>query len=273
MDKTYCIVVIIYMPSDDVKERLFVDNCHNMIVVDNTPHSQMSNIVFKENIDYISLGENKGIATAQNIAIKRAKELGYKYVIFFDQDSEYDSSYVSSIIGEYEKIQKHDCKIATLGPLVVNKTTNKAYKNEITSKSSFNTVDTIISSGSIVEIAKIDIIGGLEDRLFIDLVDHEWCWRAKSYGYNCYQTSSIILNHKVGNESLSIFGFPIIISSPFRYYYKYRNFLWMLERPYVPIKWKIKEAIRKIIEIIIVPLSTRNLSIYRFMFKGIKDGI
>lgn len=81
------------------------------------------------------------------------------------------------------------------------------------------------------------------------------------------------MNHKVGNCNKTLLGFPIIVSSPVRYYYKYRNFLWMLKRSYVPIKWKVKEITRKAIEFACVPIIAKNTSIYKHSLIGIKDGI
>lgn len=272
------IVVVLYNPTKeqilhiDKIRRVEDDNYRfNIIVVDNS--TTINSPTLQQNLFYISNGENKGIAYAQNVGIRQAKELKCDYVIFFDQDSEFSSDFIKNMILEYKRIKLHNNKIATLGPIIIDKHTELAYKNNIGADQSFSQVDTIISSGSVVEISSFDIIGEMEDKLFIDLVDHEWCWRAKSLGYACYQTSAVTINHKVGNCSKSLFGFPIIISSPIRYYYKYRNFLWLLKRPYVPLKWKIKETIRKSIELICVPIMAKNGQIYQYSFKGIKEGI
>lgn len=273
LNPTFCSITILYNPSEEVIQRLCVESHYCKIIVDNTPDNYISSFAISKGIKYIWLNENRGIATAQNIAINWAKELGYEYVIFFDQDSEYNDGFIEKMFNEYQRIKQRDEKIATLGPVIVDKSTNELYKNAITPKDDYKSVETIISSGSIVETANFDIIGGLDDKLFIDLVDHEWCWRAKSFGYKCYQTSRVSLNHKVGNCNKTVLGFPIIISAPFRYYYKYRNYLWMLSRSYVPLNWKIKGFIRRLIEFIIVPYAMKNASIYEYMFKGIKDGI
>lgn len=272
MDAKICLIVILYNPSEEIIHRLCRYNAE-MIIVDNTPEV---NITYSDRLNakfrYISLADNRGIACAQNVAIQKAKELGFDYVIFFDQDSEYDIAFVEKMIEEYKEIKRQDPFIATLGPAVVDKDTNLLYKSESSSDKLFSKVETVISSGSVVETAVFDVVGGLEERLFIDLVDHEWCWRAKSFGYNCYQTSRVVLPHKVGNCSKTFFGYPIILSSPIRYYYKYRNFIWMLSRRYVPLRWKINGLIRKIVELFCVPVLAKDFRICRYMLKGIKDG-
>lgn len=278
MDTPVAIVIVLYNPSLDQIQRInsFADaktlNCSlKLIIVDNS--YKINYIEDSSNIYYISNRENKGIAYAQNMGINKAKQLGCRFICFFDQDSEYSIDYVERIVNEYNEIKQNDKFIACLGPTIVDAATNNKNNTAGLFDKSYSKVDTIISSGSIVEVDTVDIIGTMEDDLFIDLVDHEWCWRAKSFGYNCYQTSSVTLKHKVGICNGSICGFPIIISAPFRYYYKYRNFILMLRRSYVPFKWKAKNIIRKAVEFICIPIITKDTSIYKYMFNGIKDGL
>jgi rhamnosyltransferase len=271
------IVVVLYNPTEEQILHIYKNpqqsNNYNfhLIVIDNS--STINITKPQKNLYYISNGKNRGIAYAQNIGIRKAKELKCDYVIFFDQDSEFSDDFIKKMLYEYKQIKRCNDFIATLGPVIIDKNTKIEYKNKIGTNQSYSKVDTIISSGSMIEVSNFDAIGGMEEKLFIDLVDHEWCWRAKSLGYVCYQTSSISMEHKVGSCSKALFGFPIIISSPTRYYYKYRNFLWMLKRSYVPIKWKVKELIRKVVEFICVPIMAKNITIYRYLCKGIKDGI
>lgn len=278
MTTNIAIIIVLYNPTKDQishldKVKLIGSDDYNFhyIIVDNSEYINIS--THPNNLYYIPNGGNKGIAYAQNIGIKKAKDLKCEYVIFFDQDSEFSADFINQMISEYKQIKRSDNFIATLGPLIIDKNTKTAYKNSVDNNHSFSKVDTVISSGSIMEISSFDTIGGMDEKLFIDLVDHEWCWRAKSLGYACYQTSIVSIDHKVGNCNKTLFGFPIIISAPIRYYYKYRNFIWILKRPYVPTRWKIKEFIRKSIEFVCVPIMARNRTIYRHSFNGIKDGI
>ena len=59
-----------------------------IILVDNGSNNFISEkISIADNVIVISLRENQGIATAQNVGIKKIIDLGLKYVVFFDQDS------------------------------------------------------------------------------------------------------------------------------------------------------------------------------------------
>lgn len=275
---TVGVVVVLYNPKESqlmqlnsILEQQTTSVELQLILVDNS--TNVNSVADSSRLSYISNGGNRGIAYAQNVGIKRAKELGCRLICFFDQDSEYGVGYIERMVVEYDKIKAKNPSIATLGPLVVDKETNEVYKTKIDGGDSYSPVDTIISSGSLVEVSTFDVVGDMEEQLFIDLVDHEWCWRAQHFGYTCYQTTQVVLNHKVGNYNRTILGFPVIISAPARYYYKFRNFIWLFKRSYVPSNWKIKGLIRKIAELVCVPFIAGDISIWRYIFSGIKDGL
>ena len=111
--------------------------------------------------------------------------------------------------------------------------------------------------------------------LFIDYVDFEHCWRANSKGYVCGITQNVTLPHKVGNNELHFpHGYRVIISAPFRYYYQYRNWLWLCRRNYVPKQWKINTCIKFMLRIVYFPFAVNDWKlIEKYMFKGINDGL
>ena len=223
---------------------------------------------------YIPLRENKGIATAQNIGIRNAKEKGYKYIVFSDQDSVIQYDFLLSLLNEYHKIKEIDKTLGVLGPMIVDEKSDLVYKNHLEMSSRFGKVSHIISSGSIVETSIFETVGYFEDDLFIDLVDYEWCWRLRQYNRNVYMTRNVSLNHSIGNNYFKWLGIYFNISSPIRYYYQYRNSIWMLGRPYVPRSWKWKTIIRRVSEIFLLPFfSSQKCAVIKYIFRGIWDGL
>ena len=224
---------------------------------------------------YIVNHANLGIATAQNIGIYKAKELGCSHILFFDQDSHISSNYVECMLVEYARLKGIYSNLAVLGPTVINMSKNQQYKvPRVSVKYDARILPSVISSGSVMEIETLEKIGGMEDKLFIDYVDNEWGWRAKREGYICCATLKVKLQHKIGQKDCRFCGIPILISAPIRYYYQYRNFLWLLRRPYVPWGWKIKTVIRRVAEIVLVPcFSTQKVMTIKNIFRGIKDGL
>lgn len=270
------IVIILYNPPDEVIQKWVNFTCQNqdvnIIFVDNSIKSNWCSTQI--NCVYIPLKENKGIATAQNEGIKQAIRDGADYIVFFDQDSDVDADFCSSLLCEYKRIKQVEPKLAILGPTVVNKDTGIDYKsNGQDTNNGYSIVGALISSGTLVEVNALRNVGMMEDDLFIDAVDFEWCWRASSKGYVCARTPHVKLPHKVGQNSRTILGMPFIVSAPFRYYYQYRNWLLLIRRSYVPDKWKIKTSVRKMIELFVIPFLAENrIQTILNMWRGIIHG-
>lgn len=270
------VIIVIYDPSHKLDFSSFcnVERGIDILLIDNTPDYSHS-YSFPENVHYFPLYENKGIAYAQNIGIKWADKNYFEYIFFFDQDSRITPEFIDKMLSEYKRITKIGYKLSVLGPLHINQNTNVIYKVGYGSFTADQMeVPAVISSGSLMKVDTLQIIGYMEDMLFIDYVDFEWCWRAGRKGYNCMITNHVRLPHRVGEKDYNVLSFPIILSSPERYYYQYRNYLLLLKRPYVPLIWKLKQMIKKTFFLVYIPLvSDTPLLIWKNMFKGIKDGI
>ncbi len=266
------LICVLYNPTQEcINKWLSFNQCMpNCIFIDNS--DQKNNYYGLQN--YISLQSNLGIAKAQNRGIEKAKELGYKYVCFFDQDSNIPSDLVVSLFNEYRLLKLSGIKIGGLGPSLREINTGKLYKGFETHSDNPKEVSCLISSGTLTDMSVIDDVGFFSDELFIDLVDHEWCWRAKSKGYKLFISSKNILQHQVGRKTINFLGYPILISAPFRYYYQYRNTLWLIKCDYVPNIWKYKVLVRRFIEFFIIPFYTGDFSLtIKNIFKGIIAGL
>jgi rhamnosyltransferase len=278
------LITVFYNPNEkQISNTIKICEYNNCIIIDNTPCQEnrtLKNIFQKKEsqtqIIYIPLRINKGIACAYNIGIGEAKKQGAKYVLFLDQDSVITHDFAALLLGEYKKLCLQNTNIAALGPSLINEYTGKLYKTEDYKSNvvGFSTTSTLISSGMLVEIQTLDNVGGMDESLFIDYVDFEWCWRANLKGYICYRTKNVTMNHKVGLGDKSIFKYTILTATPNRYYYQYRNLLKLCRRNYVPIKWKLKESLKMIFFLIYIPLvSKQTRFIWKSMIQGIKDGI
>ena len=245
----------------------------NVILVDNSPQPSFSNTRFNANVRYYALNNNTGIAYAQNVGILNARQLNAEYIVFFDQDSLIENSLIHSLHQDYLKIKSYDCYIGALGPLVYDKDNGVNYDARLrNNESQFMVVDRIISSGMFLETNTIDAVGMMKSDLFIDYIDSEFCWRLNNNGYHCYIDKNVSMAHKIGICQKRIGKFKVIISSPIRYYYQYRNFIYLCGYEYVPKSWKIKNFIRKLFELFYVPLVVGKISIFKYMIKGIFAG-
>jgi rhamnosyltransferase len=105
--------------------------------------------------------------------------------------------------------------------------------------------DFLISSGSLLPVDAYRRVGPFDESLFVDNVDLEWCMRARAAGFSLYGVAAAHLEHQLGEARLRVGDkVRLVVHSPERLYYMTRNRLLLYRRPYMPLKWKIKDSLR-----------------------------
>ncbi len=229
---------------------------------------------------YICNHQNLGIAEAQNIALQKIiDENRHSHVILFDQDSRVEIDYPEKMVEIYEQIKKDQPHLALLGPTVVHKDSGDTYQSVIHKdqylSQHFILRRDVIASGACISLSCLKYVGTNDSELFIDYVDFEWCWRAKRKGLVNGITDEINIYHQVGQKELKFpGGYRVILSSPFRYFYQYRNYIWLCRRNYVPLQWKIANGIKLTARFFYFPLFVKGgKECWKFMKHGISEGI
>jgi rhamnosyltransferase len=200
-----------------------------IIIIDNTPNKDKNLEKIKNaNIEIIYLENNLGIAKAQNIGIKKALEYGYDYVMLSDQDTIYPNNYINNML----KVFNIYDNVAAVGPRYMdcNKNSSDGFISlkpiifkQIFPKNGKHEVMQLISSGKIINLKYLNDIGLMEEKLFIDWVDLEWCWRARKKGYKIIGNADVIIEHRLGNISKDIGYREVNLRNPIRHYYITRN--------------------------------------------------
>ena len=147
------------------------------------------------------------------------------WMITLDQDSILSEDYIE-IVYKYLKGKN----VAIYCPVIYDRNRDIIDKTSVTKKGntlySIVEVDKCITSGAIYNVNIWESLGGFNEKLFIDGVDFEYCFRAKKSGYKIYQISELKLNHSIGNGKVFKFGIMHVgvhNHSPFRKYYIARN--------------------------------------------------
>jgi rhamnosyltransferase len=257
------------------------EQCDFVVLIDNTPENQSNKLttsLFGNNVIYEDLQKNMGIAYAQNYGFFKAIELGCDIFFTFDQDSSIESDYVSKLVNEYIKSSAKIANIAALGPLIINERNNKQYDREIKLGreviSGTYQVDSIISSGALIPLNALAYIGLNKAEWFIDLIDIEWSYRARYLGWNILSTKNVTMHHNLGQQDINVLGMRSFAKcSPFRLYYVYRNWLLSNKEISFPLKYKIKKFFVMPCKFIIYTFSDNGLSRFKYMMKGIVDGL
>lgn len=286
-------IIVLYNPDFFILNRLLVsviDQVNHIIVVDNTPNSNLEIInvhlaAFLHKITYKSLTTNQGIAIAQNEGISFAKENSFTHVLLLDQDSELPRGMVSGLLIAEKQLLNKNIKVAAVGPSFIDEKTNeiapainvkfmKVDRVEIDSNKSEIQSDYIIASGSLIRIEVLDIVGLMDERLFIDWVDIEWGERCSKFGYGTYIIPSVQMKHSIGDDFVKFLGRNINIHSDFRNYYIVRN------ATYLMLSNKLKYESR-LLFVFKIPcyilffsiLSKRKLYSLKLLLIAVKDGI
>jgi len=85
----------------------------------------------------------------------------------------------------------------------------------------------------------------MNEGLFIDYVDVEWCLRAVSRGYELYGSGTASMFQHLGERSLRVWYLRWrneTLYSPLRIYYRVRNHITLCRLCYIPLSWKFRAS-------------------------------
>lgn len=163
--------------------------------------------------------KNLGVAHALNQAMSEGEKLGAEWVLTLDQDSVVTEGFV-------EKLMAHSRteRVGIICPRVTDRNSKDATEKGV---NGWNYVLTCITSGSLTNVEIWRKIGGFNDRLFIDCVDHEYCARLVQAGYAIIQDNGVELLHEIGKlqyrSFLGLGPYLVLNHSAMRRYYLFRN--------------------------------------------------
>ncbi|BFT29437.1 rhamnosyltransferase [Alteromonas sp. D210916BOD_24] len=211
---------------------VFVDNSH-------TPLDQ----ALTGNATYFHYKENVGIAEAQNIGLRWLFSRGVEFAFLLDQDSQFTPDVANALLNQFKALAK-DQPIAAIGPSIFCQFTQRINQG-VVQRGQYHSDDVklvsqIIASGMLISHQSFAMVGEKESALFIDGVDHEWCWRARKKGLNVYQSLSACMPHRQGDGRVRVWGVTFKQGSPIRLFYQFRNLLVLARRGYVPLYWKFR---------------------------------
>ncbi|MFW2382256.1 MAG: hypothetical protein ACN4GZ_10900 [Acidimicrobiales bacterium] len=137
---------------------------------------------------------NVGVSWALNLGVGEARDRGYQWVAYFDQDSwpHYRSAELAARLSQ-----------AAAGTAIVS----AQYVDRATGRSGYRDRRlhgyplAPISSGSAFRVAAWEAVGGFETRLPVDLVDTEYALRVQQAGYSIELETGLELDHSVGAKT------------------------------------------------------------------------
>jgi rhamnosyltransferase len=239
----------------------------------------------KNSICFIQNEKNLGIASALNTGIKYCFDIGFENVLLLDHDTLIEKSSIDALTSYLDKQRDLGQNIGVVGPVYHNSETGRRVigaKNKKWNLAKINLekqkdpidVDFIITSGSLLSRQSWDLVGKMDESLFIDLVDLDWCLRARSKNLVNVIVPGASIQHSIGNGRIKFWRWNLVRHSPERNYYYVRNAMRLVRRPYVPMGWKLFLITRALGTTVISPTAlNRKWQRLRLCLKGIKDGL
>jgi len=251
---TIAAVVPAYRPEPDRFRRMLsalAPQCGSIFVVDNGGAHALAREASRNHsmpIEILGDGKNLGVAAAQNLGIRHATHNGAKTILFMDQDSVAHPDMVEHLSSALEDLQSRGRRVAACGPRYHEPGSNHLSGFIRTGRFRLRAFlppegepsvacDFLISSGMLVPAETLKAVGDMEEGLFIDHVDTEWCFRAKRDGYGCHGVAAALMEHELGRTRKKIWigrWRHIPDQPPERLYYLARNSVRLSLRPYIP---------------------------------------
>ncbi len=227
--------VILYNPEDEVFQNIesYVNDVDQLIVVDNsTKHNEiLINKLKKEfdNIVYINNNGNLGIATALNIGCDKAIQNGANWILTMDQDSKFIN------FPHYKKCLESLEDTTNIAILSANTTWSDEKEVPNSFSCEYKETFSAITSANLLNLKLFEQVGRFEDKLFIDLVDYDYCIKAQINNLKVLYFKDVLVQHALGSVFLrkNLIYWKIrtkIEHNPQRVYYFARNFLYVAQK-------------------------------------------
>jgi len=230
-----CAITVTYHPDSNFPARLnlLLKQVAFTVIIDNNSSFEireiLQNLAQNNQLALVLNNANLGIATALNQGISWAQQHGYHWVLALDQDSLVEEFMVDRLIDTFEKLDNKD-KVVMVG------SNHRAVHNDQLHFRPQKNINcpwierkSVITSGTLICVDLFYHIGPFREEFFIDVVDHEFCLRARKKGYKVMLVLQPLLKHSMGNRQVYVFPFLPKVKittanySPFRKYYSVRN--------------------------------------------------
>lgn len=237
-------VVVTYFPDAGVADRLaaLLEQVPHVVIVDNgSDAASLGHITAFSDHDGVTLianAVNRGIATALNQGMTCLCDNGCDWVLTVDQDSLIANGFIAAQLATLGAdpapqgvamigAERRDDGARQVGhrwlrPKKVPPFFERVPCHEITGDG----VTLVITSGTLLSVAAYQHLGPFRDDFFIDLVDFEYCLRARGAGLRILVACGATLHHRVGEKtSQAVLGLGLSAThhAAVRRYYLFRN--------------------------------------------------
>jgi len=284
-------IVVTYRPDAAALEgvRALRGQVEHIVVADNGSGEESR--VFFEGLAgtgavVLRLGRNLGVGAAHNAGIARARSLGASHALLLDQDSVPAADMVFSLLQAEGRLLAQGTRVAAVGPVYHDQRVGKAWpfyrlsalgmKAQHCGGDEVIACDFLISSGSLIRLAVLGEVGGMNEGYFLEHVDTEWALRARARGHALFGVCRARMLHSLGDDAVEVplANRRVQLYQPYRGYYLYRNAALLWRQPFAPLPWKLNELKRLLLRFAFFSLLVPpRLARLRYMLLGLWHGL
>lgn len=278
--KKILVVVVLHHPEKDnlmalIKNCLSPQNVDVFVSDNGGVEETLKNEIERISVERVIYHDNKrnlGVAGGQNKGLSFAIEKNYDCAILFDQDTTIDNLFIVRLDEEFKKVRVKDPKVIAAGPSFIDpRFQGERASKKVVKENQYRNM--VISSGCIISVSELKDVGLMDELLFIDRVDTEWCYRAASKGYQIIQLSDVVMDHTIGQVKKLWWGYKLQYHHKIRYYYLARNSIILFERKYIPLTERVLLFLRNFFYMLKICFLKDSLEYFRLMIRGFGDGI
>lgn len=214
------------------------DKITKIFIIDNSSFNNENLIpeCIKSKTIYIPLFKNEGIAKALNIGCKEAKKNSFHWILTMDQDSFWKKEELNKFLLYFESTIIKDTNIASYAPnlndpiilstlaIVKRKLLGRKYVDKSIKRPKIEYPTSVMCSGNLINLSIWEKLLGFDEDLFIDEVDHDYCFKLIKAGYKILRNNDIYLNHHLGDKKRTFFP-RRLNHKGIRIYYIFRNMI------------------------------------------------
>lgn len=277
-------VIVCYSPNPEALHKLCMTLFAQgavVFLVDNTEEQFLDLESLIPGCRLTRLGFNSGIAHALNIGIQSALKEGADVIALFDQDSLIDANFLSALVAYLMRgvpsvvapMYYDDISHKELPSLTLSKYGVPSAMQRRTQQSTYP-VDIVISSGTVATREAYERAGLLDESLFIDFVDTEWCFRCRDKEIPINVVPEVVMLHRIGSRSIDTGIVNVFVHSPERCYYQLRNCLLLFGKIHIPLFFSIYQFFTVLVNRLLLLFFVKNrINYLKAYAAAFRDGI
>lgn len=145
-------------------------------------------------ITYLTEGANKGVAGGLNGLVSYGREAGVQWLLYFDQDSILGEGYWEALPSSLALVCSRP-DVALVGSRI-----SSGARRERVRGQRFDEARFVIASGTLMRVPVVSGLGGFDESFFVDLVDHDMCFRVRAAGLRVLRDNHRVLIHAAGRD-------------------------------------------------------------------------